>query len=86
MRDCLIYKLSYYRFGEVSFGYGAGAGYDQARRYDIGHKNFELTYLEEAFTSEHWIVRIFRVRPAIVLTFITITRHSTASLTGQEAY
>ncbi len=85
MRDCLMYKLFCYRFGEVSFGYGAGAGYDQARRYEIGHKNFELSYLEEAFTSEHWIVRIFRVRLTLVLT-LTITHHSHASHTGQEAY
>ncbi len=48
-------------------------------------KNFELTYLEEAFTSEHWIVRIFRVRPTLVLT-LTINHFSHASLTGQEAY
>ncbi len=85
MHDCLMYKLSCCRFGEVSFGYGAGAGYDRARRYEIGHKNFELTYLEEAFTSEHCIVRIFRVRPALVLT-LTINLFSHASLTGQEAY
>ncbi|KOX77010.1 Dolichyl-diphosphooligosaccharide--protein glycosyltransferase subunit STT3B [Melipona quadrifasciata] len=35
--NSLMYKLSYYRFGE-------------------------LTYLEEAYTTEHWLVRIYRVK------------------------
>ena len=25
-------------------------------------KDFDLTYLEEAYTSEHWLVRIYRVK------------------------
>jgi hypothetical protein len=28
----------------------------------IGNKDFDLTYLEEAYTSEHWLVRIYRVK------------------------
>jgi len=28
-----------------------------------GNKDFELEHLEEAFTSEHWIVRIYKVKP-----------------------
>ena len=28
---------------------------------EIGNKNIELTTMEEAFTSEHWIVRIYKV-------------------------
>lgn len=40
-------------------------GYDRVRNYEIGLKDFELQHLDEAFTSEHWIVRIFKVkRPA----------------------
>jgi hypothetical protein len=27
----------------------------------VGRKNIELSTMEEAFTSEHWIVRIFKV-------------------------
>ena len=26
------------------------------------HQDFDLTYLEEAYTSEHWLVRIYRVK------------------------
>lgn len=36
-------------------------GYDRVRNYEIGEKNVQLKHLEEAFTSEHWIVRIYKV-------------------------
>lgn len=38
------------------------AGFDRTRNAVIGNKNFDLTYLEEAYTSEHWLVRIYRVK------------------------
>ena len=38
------------------------AGYDRTRNAMIGNRDFELTYLEEAYTSEHWLVRIYRVK------------------------
>lgn len=38
------------------------AGYDRTRNAIIGNKDFELTYLEEAYTTEHWLVRIYRVK------------------------
>jgi len=60
--NCLMYKLSYYRFGELKMDYRSPAGYDRTRNTVIGHKDFELTYLEEAFTSEHWLVRVYRVK------------------------
>ena len=41
--------------------YRSPAGYDRTRNTVIGHKDFELTYLEEAFTSEHWLVRVYRL-------------------------
>ncbi len=76
-----MYKLCYYRFGEVASHGVRGSGYDRARGYEgtalpsinhrfnqmkpiafaVGNKMVDLTYLEEAFTSEHWIVRIYRV-------------------------
>lgn len=37
-------------------------GYDRVRNAVIGNKDFELETLEEAFTTENWIVRIFRVK------------------------
>jgi len=61
--NCVAYKLCYYRFGEMHTEYGKPPGYDRARSREIGKKNFELTTMEEAFTSEHWIVRIYKVLP-----------------------
>ncbi|TGZ66033.1 hypothetical protein CRM22_005569 [Opisthorchis felineus] len=63
MLNCLMYKLSYYRFGEVRLDMHRPPGFDRARGVEIGKKHITLNYLEEAFTSEHWIVRIYRVKP-----------------------
>jgi len=60
--NCLMYKLSYYRFGELKMDYRSPAGFDRTRNAVIGHKNFDLTYLEEAYTTERWLVRIYRVK------------------------
>ncbi|XP_043221838.1 dolichyl-diphosphooligosaccharide--protein glycosyltransferase subunit STT3B-like isoform X2 [Amphibalanus amphitrite] len=60
--NCLMYKLSYYRFGEMKTDYRVPAGYDRTRNAEIGNKNIALTYLEEAYTTEHWLVRIYRVK------------------------
>lgn len=60
MLNCLLYKLSYYRFAE-SPAYGRPAGYDRVRNAEIGNKDVRLRHVEEAFTSENWIVRIYKV-------------------------
>ncbi|CAH1998076.1 unnamed protein product [Acanthoscelides obtectus] len=60
--NCLMYKLSYYRFGELKLDYRSPAGFDRTRNAVIGNKDFQLTYLEEAYTTEHWLVRIYRVK------------------------
>jgi len=61
--NCLMYKCIYYRFGQVPTERDRPTGYDRVRGCEIGNKNVDLTYLEEAFTSEHWLVRIYRVLP-----------------------
>ncbi|KAK1322218.1 Dolichyl-diphosphooligosaccharide--protein glycosyltransferase subunit STT3B [Acorus calamus] len=63
MLNCLMYKLSYYRFGELTTEYGQPPGYDRARGVEIGNKNVKLEHLEEAFTTSNWIVRIYKVKP-----------------------
>lgn len=60
--NCLAYKLCYYRFGEMQTDYNKPPGFDRARNAEVGVKNIKLTHMEEAFTSEHWIVRIFKVK------------------------
>jgi dolichyl-diphosphooligosaccharide--protein glycosyltransferase len=63
MLNCLMYKLCYYRFGQVYTEQGQPQGYDRVRNVEIGTKNFELEHLEEAYTTQHWLVRIYRVLP-----------------------
>uniref|UniRef100_A0A5K3EQ12 dolichyl-diphosphooligosaccharide--protein glycotransferase n=1 Tax=Mesocestoides corti TaxID=53468 RepID=A0A5K3EQ12_MESCO len=62
MVNSLMYKMSYYRFAEMKMDPRMPTGFDRARNTEIGVKHIDLTHLEEAFTSEHWIVRIFRVK------------------------
>ena len=37
-------------------------GYDRTRSTEIGNKDIEFQHLEEAYTSEHWLVRIYKVK------------------------
>eukprot|EP00126_Sphaerothecum_destruens_P015618 Sdes_comp9647_c0_seq1m1141 len=62
MKDSLMYSLSYYRFGELKTDMRTNPGFDRVRNVEIGKKNIKLTHLEEAFTSEHWMVRIYKVK------------------------
>ena len=56
-----MYKLVYYRFGEIRIRRDEESGYDSVRKSIIGNRDFELTHFEEAFTSERWLVRIYKV-------------------------
>ncbi|PIN13663.1 Dolichyl-diphosphooligosaccharide--protein glycotransferase [Handroanthus impetiginosus] len=58
MLNCLMYKLSYYRFVETD-----GRGFDRVRHTEIGKKYFKLTHFEEVFTTHHWMVRIYKLKP-----------------------
>nr|CUU98674.1 dolichyl diphosphooligosaccharide protein [Hymenolepis microstoma] len=60
--NCLLYKMSYYRFWEKYTSPNHPPGFDRVRNALIGNKDFELQTLEEAFTTENWIVRIYRVK------------------------
>lgn len=60
--NCLMYKLSYYRFGELLIDPRAPSGYDRTRNVEIGNKNIKLKHLEEAYTTDHWLVRIYKVK------------------------
>jgi len=60
--NCLMYKMCYYRFGQVYTEAGKPTGYDRVRNAEIGNKDFELDVLEEAYTTEHWLVRIYKVK------------------------
>ncbi|XP_038700903.1 dolichyl-diphosphooligosaccharide--protein glycosyltransferase subunit STT3A-like isoform X1 [Tripterygium wilfordii] len=57
MLNCLMYKLSYFRFVETD-----GRGFDKVRQTEIGKKYFKLTHFEEVFTTHHWMVRIYKLK------------------------
>ncbi|KAL7239950.1 hypothetical protein ACSBR2_005752 [Camellia fascicularis] len=58
MLNCLMYKLTYFRFVEID-----GKGFDRVRQTEIGKKHFKVSHFEEAFTTHHWMVRIYKVKP-----------------------
>ncbi|KAK3268373.1 Dolichyl-diphosphooligosaccharide--protein glycosyltransferase subunit stt3b [Cymbomonas tetramitiformis] len=60
--NSLAYKLSFYRFGQIMTEHGKPTGFDRVRNVEIGNKDFELDYMEEAFTSANWIVRVYKVK------------------------
>ncbi|XP_025411065.1 dolichyl-diphosphooligosaccharide--protein glycosyltransferase subunit STT3A [Sipha flava] len=62
LKNSLMYKMCYYRFGQVFSEGGKPAGYDRVRNAEIGVKNVTLHVLDEAYTTEHWLVRIYRVK------------------------
>lgn len=60
MKDSLMYKMSFKDYPSI---FGNGKGQDKVRgetvtKDDIG----ELDYFEEAFTSENWLVRIYKLK------------------------
>lgn len=59
MRESLMYKMSYYRFNEL---FGGRQPFDRVRNQPLPMQGPELSVLEEAFTSENWIVRIYKVK------------------------
>jgi len=65
LTESFLYYLSMLRFPEVQSEYGRAAGYDRARGEDI--TGLPMVQggagggAEEVFTSEHWLVRVYRV-------------------------
>ncbi|KAG8722703.1 oligosaccharyl transferase stt3 subunit [Ceratobasidium sp. 394] len=59
MRESVMYKTSYYRFAEL---YAGNPATDRVRQQQLPRQGPTLDYLEEAFTSENWIVRIYQVK------------------------
>ena len=62
MINSLMYRLSYYRFGEVMLERGRPRGFDRVRHREIGLKDFDLQYVEEAYTTVNWLVRLYKVK------------------------
>ena len=59
MRNSLMYKMSYYNYHAL---FPAGQATDRVRGSRLPAQGPELSTLEEAFTSENWIIRIYKVK------------------------
>ena len=61
MRNSLMYKLSYHGFADNAKTTSGQWGYDRARKVQIAYDP-KLEYFEEAFTSKHWMLRVYRLK------------------------
>ncbi|EGP91303.1 unnamed protein product [Zymoseptoria tritici ST99CH_1A5] len=59
MKNSLMYKMSYYNYNSL---FPAGQAQDRVRNSKLPAEGPELSTLEEAFTSENWIIRIYKVK------------------------
>jgi len=59
MKNSLMYKMSYYNYHSL---FPAGQAQDRVRGVKLPAQGPVLNTLDEAFTSENWIVRIFKVK------------------------
>jgi len=53
------YKMSYYNYNSL---FPAGQAIDRVRGARLPAEGPQLTTLEEAFTTENWIIRIYKVK------------------------
>ncbi len=65
--NSVAYKLCYKGFTAYTKMLGRREGHDSVRKSSIGSKDINLDVFEEAFTSENWIVRIYKVKPRPIL-------------------
>ena len=54
-----MYKMSYYNYNSL---FPAGQAQDRVRGSRMPQQGPDLSTLEEAFTSENWIIRIYKVK------------------------
>ncbi len=52
--------MSYYNYNSL---FPAGQAQDRVRSSRLPAEGPQLTTIEEAFTSENWIIRIYKVKP-----------------------
>ncbi|CAG8904036.1 unnamed protein product [Penicillium egyptiacum] len=59
MKNSLMYKMSYHNYQSL---FPAGQAMDRVRGTRLPKESPQLNTLEEAFTSENWIVRLYKVK------------------------
>lgn len=57
--NSMMYKMCYYKARE------GGMTTDRVRNQQVGNFDIKFDRLEEAFTTQHWMIRIYRVKKAI---------------------
>ncbi|KAK1934503.1 Dolichyl-diphosphooligosaccharide--protein glycosyltransferase subunit STT3B [Phytophthora citrophthora] len=67
MTESVLYKLSYFEFNQMESpptnkGGDPVFGWDMSRRFSIPSSDIKLHNFEHVFTSEAWMVRIYRVK------------------------
>lgn len=58
----LAYQSNGSIFPATQLDFRTPPGFDRTRNAEIGNKDIKFKHLEEAFTSEHWLVRIYKVK------------------------
>ena len=59
--DSLTYRIAFNRLRDLN-NFGKGLGWDQARSTHIGLKDLSMKHFEEAYTTNSWVIRIFKVK------------------------
>ncbi|KAI9652505.1 MAG: oligosaccharyl transferase stt3 subunit [Trizodia sp. TS-e1964] len=59
MKSSLMYKMSYFNYNSL---FPVGQAQDRVRGSKLPSEGPQLNTLDEAFTSENWIIRIFKVK------------------------
>jgi len=62
MLNSLMYKMCFWRFGDLYTEHNKPTGWDRVRNVEIGNKDFTLEHIEEVYTTQHWLVRIYKVK------------------------
>ena len=70
----------------VQVDYNKPSGFDRARNREVGKKDITLETMEEAFTSEHWIVRIFKVSALCIVVFHSIATEIIDSYSNSRSF
>ena len=66
--------MCYYGWGNIMTDVNQPPGYDRVRKETVDTHINTLKHLEESFTSKHWMVRIFKVKPAPLLQLQKVPR------------
>lgn len=59
MKNSLMYKMAYHRYNKL---FPQGPAIDRVRGSKVPDEIPELTTLEEAYTTDNWIIRIYKVK------------------------